>query len=135
MPKGETMKIILALIVLGMCAFGGVSQEHAPTVDMCRADAALWYSRGIANAYNTAETAHVTDDVPNRTEIAKLPLPEINERTSELGKCFVVDKDNSDTYCVAQEFYHSVLTDRYLRFVWRHHLKDQLMLEDAQGIR
>jgi hypothetical protein len=36
MPKGEAMKIILALIVLGMCASGGMSQEHAPTVDMCR---------------------------------------------------------------------------------------------------
>jgi hypothetical protein len=68
------MKIFAGLFVLAVCASGGLSQEHAPSVDMCRADAALWYSHEMATEYINAQSAFVSDGVPNRTSASKLPI-------------------------------------------------------------
>jgi hypothetical protein len=67
--------------------------------------------------------------------VARLPLHEGDQRTTEMIKCLSVDKDNFSTYCAVEDFFHSVTADRYFRFVIRHNLKEQLHREDAQGIR
>jgi hypothetical protein len=129
------MKIIAGLFLLAVCAAGARAQQHAPTADVCRADVAVWFSREIFKEYESAEIAFLRDDVPNRSEIAKLPLSEVTERAQEMLKCMSVDKKDLDTYTNAQDFYQNVIYERYFRFVLRHHLKDQLMREDAQGLR
>ena len=40
------MKLTLASLLLTLSAFG---QEHAPTVEQCRADAKLWFSERPCN--------------------------------------------------------------------------------------
>ena len=129
------MKIIAGLFVLALCASGGVSQEHAPTVDMCRPDAALWYGHEMATEYYNAQSLFNSDGVPNRTDSAKLPLSEAIARMQEMFKCQRVDEQRKDNYLDVQLFYHEVMADRCFRFILRHHLKDQLDREDAQGIR
>ena len=135
MPKGEAMKIILALIVLALCASGGVSQEHAPTVGMCRADVAVWYGTEMSTEYYRAENALLSDGVANPTEAAKLPITEATARFYEMADCQSVDAQRRNNYFNARVFYLNIVADRYFRYVLRHHLKDQLLREDAQGIR
>jgi hypothetical protein len=129
------MRILAGLFVIAMCASGGVSQEHAPSVEVCRADIAVWYSADLTNQYTAAQIALVNNEVPNRTETNKLPIKELLARLQEMAQCGSVDEGAISKYYDAMSFYHTVIADRYYRFVYRHHLKDQLEREDAQGIR
>jgi hypothetical protein len=110
-------------------------QQHAPTLETCRADLALWYDKESATKYNEAETLFISDGVKNLTPAAKLPLTEVEARLTEMGKCFYVDNQHLDDYYDADRFYSGVRSDRYAGFIHRHHLMAQLREEDAEGLR
>jgi hypothetical protein len=110
-------------------------QQHAPTTETCRADAALWYGTGEATEYLKAETLHKSDGIRNPTPVAKLSLIEVKARATEMFDCSRVDQSKSNDYAEAANFYYIVMVDRYGAFIRRHHLMEQLMREDAQGLR
>lgn len=110
-------------------------QQHAPTLEVCRADAAVWYDRDAATEYLKAETLHKSDNVKNLTPTAKLALIEVKARASEMFVCAKVDEPRSQSYLEAADFYYIVMVDRYGDFIRRHHLMEQMMREDAQGLR
>jgi hypothetical protein len=109
------------------------SQEHASTIEQCQADEALWGSTHIVIEYNLAEAAHATDGTPNRTEIAKLGIPELQLRMIEMYKCR--DVVSMEPYQTTGAFYHDVVADRWLGFIKRHGLMASLKKEDAAGQR
>jgi hypothetical protein len=111
------------------------AQQHAPTVDVCSSDRALWYEVSAATEYIKAETEHMNNGIPNRTPYAKLDLAEVLARVIEMGACYTVDAERSDAYHEAQQFYASVYHDRVVSFISRHHLMEELKREDAQGQR
>ena len=114
------------------------AQEHAPTIDVCRADVAVWANVQTKTDYNNAEANWVRNEVSNRTPIAKLSIKEVIRREDEMSQCMEVDPDKDakdDSYFNAQSFYHSVLADRWIGFITRHHLMSQLRQEDAAGKR
>jgi hypothetical protein len=131
------MRILLATLTLATLApvANSESQKHAPTVEACRADLALWYDVESATEYKKAETLHITGGAKNSTPAAKLPLREVNARVIEMGKCSHVDTTRSDAYVGANDFYAGVQGDRYFAFIVRHNLMPQIMKEDAQGLR
>lgn len=92
-----------------LCAASALGQQHAPTVEMCRADRALWYNSEDATEYLKAETAHWTDGTPNPSHYVKLGLPEVFARIREMGDCASVDAERSDSYQTAQNFYASII--------------------------
>jgi hypothetical protein len=110
------------------------AQQHAPAIETCKADVALWDSREDRTEYMRAETVFLTDGVPNRTKISKLALTELIARLDEMNDCAnMMPRD--DRYHAVADFYHDVMMERYFRFVLRHQLRDQVIKEDAQGIR
>jgi uncharacterized protein YtpQ (UPF0354 family) len=123
-----------ALLIFGVLA-SAKPQQHAPTVEVCRADVALWYDDDSATEYFRAETLHKSDRIKNLTPIAKLSLVEVKARGSEMYDCRRVDKPQSQNYLEAADFYFIVMVDRYAEFLRRHHLMEQLFKEDAQGLR
>jgi hypothetical protein len=110
------------------------AQEHAPLLDQCKADIALWYSDESEVEYRKAENAHRTDGTKNRTDYAKLPIKVLNFRVGELVDCWSVSGQD-DRYFKAARFYGEIREDRYYRFLVRHHLIKQLLTEDEKGIR
>jgi hypothetical protein len=129
------MKISLtALILLGTSCAVAVAQKHAPTVEVCRADVALWYNTQLYTEFRLAQKDWFADQIPNRTDIAKLSLSEIGMRVREMGECWSVD-NHEEKYLKAMDLYDTAFTGRYIRFVRRHHLEQQLMSEDEQGLR
>jgi len=110
-------------------------QQHAPSLETCQADVALWYDHAAASEYLNAETAHISENSPNRTPAARLPLREIVARELEMGDCMKVDAIRRERYLQAIDFYDRVSADRYRRFVRRHKLEQQLLREDAAGLR
>ncbi len=125
-----------ALVLAGV-ARAQEPPQHAPTVQTCRADVSLWYSREMVLEYKKAELAWIGDKVPNRTDAARLPLTEVDARTVEILECVQVDVDydHHDRYYESATFYQEVSADRYYRFVVRHNLLQQLRREDKQGLR
>lgn len=111
------------------------AQEHAPTVDVCRADRALWENIEQRTDYFTQETKLITDGIRNTNPIAKLSFREITLRSAEMGACQSVDASSSHSYYEMMNFYQSVISDRYHRFIMRHHLMGQFKTEDAAGTR
>ena len=110
-------------------------QQHAPSLETCQADIALWYDRATATEYLNAETAYISENSPNRTPTARLSLREIVARELEMGDCMKVDATRQERYLQAIDFYDRVSADRYRRFVRRHKLEQQLLREDATGLR
>src|SRR5258707_8601646 len=92
-------------------------QQHAPTVEVCRADAALWYDRDAATDYLKAETLHKSDNVKNLTPAAKLSLAEVKVRATEMFDCARVDEARYQNYLEAADFYYIVMVDRYGAFI------------------
>ena len=129
--KHWVMLVVLIFAVL----VNAKPQQHAPTVETCRADVALWYDANAATEYLKAETLHKSDNIKNLTPIAKLQLYEVKARGLELRDCQSVDKPQFENYFEAADFYYIVMVDRYGSFLRRHHLMEQLMREDAQGFR
>ena len=130
------MKKAAVLSLLGLLFAPGLrTQEHAPTVDVCRADRAAWHNTEEETDYLNQETKHVSDDLKNRNRIAKLSFKEITLREGEMATCASVDEPNHDGYFEMMKFYGDVRSDRYVSFIRRHHLMQQFIAEDAAGAR
>lgn len=85
------------------------AQEHAPTVDICRADAALWISQ-------------IKTD-----KIDSLSFNELINRQNEMRDCMVVDPE-SDTAppqtTDSEEIYRA----------WEEHIKDQNRFDNYEAL-
>ena|ERR1017187_914202 len=128
------------LFVRCVCVFAiasltstSLSQDHAPTAESCRADQALWGATHTETEYNEAETRHVQDGTPNRTEIAELNISQLKQRMAEMYQCS--DVVEMEPYHSTGNFYYGVISDRYAAFLRRHGLMNQLIREDAEGKR
>ena len=69
--------IVLALLFMMSHADHGQG-DHAPTVEMCRADARLWTDQ--MDEYNDAETDYINKGLPNRSAVMKLTFIKLNDR-------------------------------------------------------
>jgi hypothetical protein len=124
---------LLCCLAIAIFASRGASQDHAPSVEQCKADQSVWGSAHVEIQYNEAETRHLQDGTPNRTDIALLTIPELETRMQVMYQC--VDVVEMDPYFETGNFYHNVVADRYHGFLKRHGLMDQLLKEDAAGKR
>lgn len=110
-------------------------QEHAPTLEVCRADVAIWGNLDTNGEYLKADTESQRNGTPNRTEIARLPIGEIRGRMKEMSQCRHVDPSRDDLYFQTASFYDGVRADRWWHFIVRHGLAAQFEQEDAEGKR
>lgn len=130
---GKTFRFGIIAIFLAYAIRPGSSQDHAPTTDMCRADANLWTSE--ATDYFLAETDYTQKGLPNKTAVMQLSFHQVNERSYEMGQCLVVDPSSEDKYQSLLREYGELRDDRYKFFIERHNLKKQMLAEDAAGRR
>lgn len=128
----KAIAVLLNVLLIATCLS---AQDHAPTTEECRADAALWGDPEAQTEYNESETAHINDGTQNKTDIARLPYQAISVRVREMIDCMKVDGQHSDAYDEVQRFYHDVMADRWHDFMKRHNLMNQFMQEDKKGIR
>lgn len=108
--------ICVFLLSLVTSVFG---QDHAPTVEQCRADQHLW-----------------SDQLQNdRDEISKLSFRQITGRSEEMADCISVDRERAMHYSIAVAGFSEHLMSRMYNFIKRHELLDQFKAEDAAGKR
>ena len=129
-----SMKIIATTILFLVLASAASAQQHAPTLDVCQADVAVWYSPERAAEYNNAQARQMQRGVRNRNEYTQLPIKEVVARMKEMADCWEV-ADYTEVYFKAHLFFHSIYSDRMIDFISRHHLWEQFRSEDAAGAR
>jgi hypothetical protein len=126
--KGAVLKYLFAALSAFM--FVGVAQAQggAPGLATCQVDVALWYSPEAAIQY-------YNDDSSSKSEVARVPLREVESRLHELEQCWEAS-GHQEIYYKADKFYNQVRLDRYFSFVHRHPaMLEQLKKEDAEGLR
>jgi hypothetical protein len=94
-------------------------QDHAPTVEQCRADERLWSTQLIENPGIIKSLRH----------------DQLNDRMLEMANCAAVDRDRESVYAETAARFNMKLMVRLFDFIKRHKLLDQFMAEDAAGQR
>jgi hypothetical protein len=122
------MTILILVVLFALPVF---AQQHAPTIDVCRADFAVWKAE-----MNNQTRAVVTK---------KLSYTELTLRSKEMGQCVQVDwpsetasKDDLDRialYDALAGVYLNEISDREANFIRRHSLSEQFIAEDEAGQR
>jgi hypothetical protein len=115
----------LSMFLLLFSAVIGASQtkqvEHAPTVEQCRADQALWLSK-----LETTPRGSGTSNVDVRT---------LHAWAVEMDDCKAVDQANELKYYNTEAETTAAVSGRELGFIYRHNLYQQFLDEDAAGKR
>jgi hypothetical protein len=115
----KKLPILTGLGLLCSSAMGQLPQvKHAPTVEQCRADAALWFA-------------------PNGDvrQIIMEPAGILNVKQKEMEDCIPVDPKNFEKYNVGLKAIEDVFYMRYKNFLDRHNLYQKFLDEDAAGER
>lgn len=118
--------------LLLLVALSPFAQEHAPTVEQCRADAKLWHQPMHADSTHQV--------------VKKMAYPELAARAGEMYDCIQVDDardiksvNASDEIIIAyyslETIYAEQLASRYRGFIIRYNLNDQFLAEDDEGKR
>ncbi len=115
----------------------GQENAHAPTLEQCKADVAVWGDSDAQLEYSKAQLAFIRDGTPNKTEINKLDMQELTGRMSEMVDCMkeVDPVVEAKDYESVESFYQNIQGDRAYDFIVRHGLHDRFLLEDRQGKR
>jgi len=135
MATRTVLRCVSAALVSLVLTGRVVTQEHAPTVDVCRADQAAWEDSQGWLDYAQQELKHERDGAKNKNPAAQLSYDELLLREIEMGTCMKVDPPKADEYQEVWRFYKEVESDKYHHFIERHHLVDQFLREDAAGLR
>jgi hypothetical protein len=113
----QMMKTVVLVLIVSATA---IAQEHAPTVEQCRADAAVWSAKDA--------------DIKTRS------MKELWARCHEMNQCTKVDRPESDYFfkylSVCNET-NQEYESRVIDFLNRHHAnwKEEFDAEDAVGKR
>lgn len=132
------MRILLPAFVVAVLVASFASAqpaqnvEHAPTVDVCRADSALWNAEALSPKYH----------------VENLSVQELLSRQTEMHKCGLVDRldptpqpdtinriSQTEKYAFLFGFYGTEIAVRALDFIARHGLEQKFYAEDAAGAR
>ena len=103
----------IALLFLAS-ALSAFTQDHAPSVDLCRADFLLWnYQDGQPGGFN------------------EQMVGQLGIRIAEMENCRAVDPPNGKYYLNMSNEFLDTVSIRLQNFVQRHGLWDQFLQEDA----
>jgi hypothetical protein len=125
--------IWLLLVVASVSICKSQSITHAPTLEVCNADANLWDNQGDFQAYKDNRVKILTAG-RDETPLGKISTDELVERAREMGDCYG-ETNGGSIYFIVRDFYLAVIGDRYEDFIVRHHLFEQFSREDREGKR
>jgi hypothetical protein len=111
---------LLVLVLVSFNLLGSQEVQHAPTVELCRADQKLWLSKL---------------EEPGNTSLANVTFYELNGWSKEMSDCEKVDPEFHFRYYNTLGEANSEQVLRLTDFLRRHNLWDQFIAEDLQGKR
>jgi hypothetical protein len=121
----QTMKKLRPLLLLVIPCQSILAQEvkHAPTVEQCRADQKLWFSKLLELENSNSATA------------ANVRFSDLSHWQSEMLACTNVDQNFVDRYHATAARALAEMETRLEVFLLRHDLAKKFTAEDVQGCR
>lgn len=116
------MKLV-AVMALLLVSMVGQRVEHAPTVEQCRADQALWYDQ---LEQPSPDWGHSLPDISARSLYAM---------ADQMTKCVAVDAEQIHKYNHTTQLISLVIGFRRADFMIRHNLEAKFFEEDNAGAR
>ena len=101
--------------------------QHAPTVEQCRADQKLWFSR-ISDDAKAEEAEGLREPVAHSISFQQLTF-----LTLEMHDCARIDPEFKKEYYQTSGDAAVTADNRLVHFLYRHNLYQQFLAEDAQG--
>ena len=101
--------------------------QHAPTVEQCRADQKLWFSR-ISDDAKAEEAEGLREPVAHSISFQQLTF-----LTLEMHDCARIDPEFKKEYYQTSGDAAVTADNRLVHFLYRHNLNQQFLAEDAQG--
>ena len=117
------------LLVLVCVSFNSVSSQevkHALTVEQCRADQRLWFSK-ITDA-KAEEAEGLREPVAH-----SISFQQLNFWNEEMHACARIDPESNDLYYKTSGDAVVAANNRLVNFLYRHNLLNQFLAEDADG--
>ena len=107
------------------------SQEvpHAPTVEQCRADQKLWFSK-LSDDAKAEEAEGLREPVAHSVSFQQLSFLSL-----EMHDCARIDPESKDLYYKTSDDAVVTANNRLVHFLHRHNLLSQFLAEDTQGVR
>jgi hypothetical protein len=121
----KTFWPLLLFVILHQSTYA-LEVKHAPTVDQCRADQKLWFSKLDPGADIVGTAAD---------PLANVSFRELNGWLQEMIDCHIVDPEFSVEYNNNAGEIAGEKFSRVEHFLQRHHLYGQFRVEDVQGNR
>lgn len=110
----KKLTVIFALLTISAMA---QEIEHATTAAQCEADIAVWKAQ-------------------DKAHIESLPVNTLVSRANELSDCSkVLVGDGAELAFTLRAVYDQHVENRYVHFLMRHNLGQQMVDEDAKGAR
>jgi hypothetical protein len=140
-PK-KTSSCFVLVLALVLCVNPMSGQQHALTVDQCRADVQLWAPINVMDALKDG-----SQPPPPALQTLMGPgmgspsLDEINLRLQEVAQCQKLDPGrpfeqfDHSKYPNAVLLYTLVVSVRMNHFLERNHLLEQFVADDKEGKR
>jgi hypothetical protein len=112
------MKTKALLGLVWMCSTGCVmAQDHAPTVELCRADSKVWDALLVADSHG-------------QTGLIVRTVRQLFTGSREMKQCASVDSNNLNRYAEVVGVLNSAIGERANKFLLRHNLMDKFEEED-----
>jgi hypothetical protein len=103
--------------------------KHAPTVEHCRAEQKLWFSK-ISDDAKAEEAEGLREPVAT-----SISFQQLNFLTLQMHDCARIDPESKKVYYMTSDAALGTANNRLVHFLDRHNLLNQFLAEDAQGKR
>src|SRR5215469_18694896 len=122
-------KLWLLLVIAVPLQLIHAQVQHAPTVERCRADQTLWFSK-LSDDAKAEEAEGLREPVTH-----SISFQQLNFWSLEMHDCARIDPKSNDLYYKTSGDAVGTANNRLVHFLYRHNLLSQFLAEDAQGKR
>jgi hypothetical protein len=119
--------LLLLPIAVPLQSIHAQEVHHVPTVERCRADQKLWFSK-ISDDAKVEEAEGLREPVAH-----SISFQQLNFVNSEMHDCARIDPESSGLYYRTSGDAEVTANNRLVHFLHRHNLSSQFLDEDAQG--
>ena len=119
---------LLLVIAVPLQLIHAQEVKHAPTVEQCRADQTLWFSK-INDDAKAEEAEGLREPVAH-----SISFQQLNFLILEMHDCARIDPESKGLYYRTSGDAAVAANNRLMNFLYRHNLSSQFVAEDAQGL-
>ena len=118
---------LMVIVFVSFNSLWSQEVEQASTVEQCRADRTLWFSK-LSDDAKAEEAEGLREPVAH-----SISFQQLNFLNLEMHNCARIDPESNDLYYKTSGDAVGTANNRLVHFIYRHNLYQQFLAEDAEG--